>query len=670
MYVFCPIIITNAPSLTVVITLDNFRMATHVFAVIIGIDTYKSGAVSNLRSCTKDAKKIGQWLINDLGVPMEHIRMLLDSKATKSNVEDAVMEHLVNNPDIEHGDAMFIYFAGHGSQLSAPVDWFEDKKPGGFVDILCTYDHDTIDSSGRLVGISDRSMQALLHELAEVKGDNITFVLDCCFSPLRGRTKSRNGQQVRWTPTFKAVPDDLYQGLWTSARGKPCTRGSGFCESQPKSHVLLAACEHGGNAMEGKAGGKFTSAFLKTAADIAFHRTSYVRLHDLLIQETGGIQGPICNGLNKKKIFFDAVPFIADGQFVPAKLEDKACLHIGAGAVHGITMGSDFTLHLHNYRGSKNPTLANVRVVETHPTWCVGEVQSTVVSLPTNTWARASRLNNLTPFKVKLKAAFTSFFQFLKLRRSLPTKTNNGRPSLWGLNVIRIDDKSQADISLKVDGQDVVIDRYDELLTPACRRTVKIERKSGIEAINDAARFHLQLHSENLECPLFNLVKMELYSLDPLTWRRREPNLLIDGQATIHCDQSAIFTAVIRNKSSYDLWPYLFFMDANCYGITVLYHPDPTLSTAPLHKHSTLHVGSSKPGSEALSFALADRNLDSGYLKLFLTSSPVPMNMIEQGPSDEWVHSPKYLELFSLSSAGDNDIWDTSLACLSFRKGD
>ena len=646
-------------------------MATHVFAVIIGIDTYKSGNVSNLRSCAKDAKKISQWLLNDLGVPKEHIRLLLNSKATKSNVEDTIMEHLVNNPDIEHGDAMFIYFAGHGSQLSAPADWFHDKEPGGFVDILCTYDHDTIDSSGqRLVGISDRSMQALLDELAEVKGDNITFVLDCCFSPLQGRTKSRDSRQVRWTYTFKAMSDDLYPGLWTSARGKPFARGSGFCESQPKTHMLLAACEQGAKAIEGKDGGNFTTAFLKIAADVAFHRTSYARLHDLLNKETSGIHKPVCSGLSKKKIIFDAIPFVADGQFVAAKLEDTARLHIGAGAVHGITIGSDFTLHLHNYRGSKNPTLANVRVVETHPTWCVGEVQSAEVSLPANTWARVSRLNNLTPFKVKLKATFTSFFEFLKLRRSLPTKANNGRPSLWGLNVIRVDNKSQADMSLKLDRQDVVINRHDQLLTPACRRTVKIERKSGIETINDAARFQLQLHSENLECPLFNLVKMELYSLDPLTWHRREPNLLVDGQATIHCDQSAIFTAVIRNKSNYDLWPYLFFMDANCYGITVLYHPDPTLSTAPLSKHSTLHVGSSKPGSEALSFALADRNLDSGYLKLFLTSSPVPMNMIEQGPSDEWVHSPKYLELFSFSSAGDNDIWDTSLACLSFKKDD
>ncbi|KAK2464298.1 hypothetical protein APHAL10511_003755 [Amanita phalloides] len=640
-------------------------MATRIFAVIIGIDTYKSRTVQNLRSCTSDAKKIKQWLLNDLSVPKEHIRLLLGSEATKSEVEDTIMEHLVNNPDIEHGDAIFIYFAGNGSRLSAPADWFQDGKPDGFVDILCTYDHDTKSSSGQMVGISDRSMHALLHQLADVKGDNITFVLDCCFSPPLSRI---NNHRVRWTPTLHATPDDLYRGLWSAARGNPYARGSGFCEFQPKTHVLLAACDQGGKAIESKSGGNFTSAFLKIASDEALHRTSYVYLHDLLGQETKGMQMPICNGLNKRKIIFDAVPFVADGQFVPAEFDDMNQLCIGAGAVHGITIGSEFTLHLHNYRGSKNPSLANIRVVEMYSTWCIGELQSDTISVPTKTWARISRWNNLIPYRVKLKATFTALLRYLKLRRSLPTKANSGQSSLCGFNIIRVNDKSHADMSLKIGRHDIVVDRHDQLLTTTCRPTIRIERKSGMDVINDAARFHLHLHSENPEHPLTDLVKMELYSLDPLTWRRREPNLLVDGKATIHCDQSAIFTAVIRNKSDHDLWPYLFFMDSNCYGITVLYHPDPTLSSPPLSRHSTLHVGSGKPGSEALSFALADRNLDSGFLKLFLTSSAVPMNMIEKGPSEEWAHSAKYLEVFTHSSSDNDDIWDTSLACLSFMK--
>ncbi|KAF8629408.1 hypothetical protein AX15_003462 [Amanita polypyramis BW_CC] len=644
-------------------------MATRVFAVIIGIDKYKSRSILNLHSCASDAKKIGRWLVDDLGIPKEHICQLLDSEATKSKVEDTIMQHLVNNPDIERGDAIFIYFAGHGSQLSAPVDWFQDNQPGGFVDILCTYDHNTKNSSGRILGISDRSMHALLRELAEVKGDNITLVLDCCFSPLQGQTSNRERRHARWTSTNEAQPDDLYQGLWPGARGNPYAKGSGFCEFHPQTHTLLAACEQGGKATEGRGGGCFTSAFLKIATNVALHRTSYARLHDLLVQELSGAQMPVCHSSNKSRIIFDTIPFVADGQFVPVRLEGLSELYVGAGAAHGITAGTEFTIHLHNYRGSNNPSLTTAHVVEVNPTWCVSRLQCKEVSVPKNTWARLSRLNNSTPFKVKLKVTLTSLFRYLKLRRSLPTKADKATSSHLGTTIVRVDDKSQADISLSIDRHDIVVDRHDQLLSTVCLGRVKIDRKSGVDVINDAARFHFKIHSENPEHPLENLVVMELYSLDPLTWSRTEPNLLVNGRATIDRDQSAMFTAVIQNKSNYDLWPYLFFMDSNCYGITILYHPDPTLSIAPLSRHSSLHVGSGKPGSESLMFALADQNLDSGFLKLFLTTSPVPMNMIEQGPTEEWFHSANYLETFS-PSFYDDEIWDTSLACLSFVKDD
>ncbi|KAF8639550.1 hypothetical protein AX17_001455 [Amanita inopinata Kibby_2008] len=641
-------------------------MATRVFAVVIGIDAYKSGSVWNLHSCVDDAKRIRQWLVGDLGVPKEHVRLLLNSDATKEKVEDCLMQHLVNNADIESGDAILIYFAGHGSRLEAPADWFQGGQTG-FVDILCTYDHDTKSAAGRTVGISDRSMHALLHELYEEKGDNITLLLDCCFLPPQGRANNRERRVVRWTPTTKAMPDDLYNGLWPGARGKPYRKGFGFCDFQPKTHMLLAACEQDGKATEGKDGGRFTNAFLEVASDVALHRASYAQIHDHLSRKIADKQRPVCNGLNKARILFDSVPFTPDGRFIPVEQHDTTLLRIEAGAIHGVTTGSEFTIHLHNYRGSKNPSITNISVTEVHPTWCFGQQKSARNLVPKKCWARLSRWNDSRSFRVRLKSTFTSFCRFWKLRRQLSAKANTGQHSPSGLNIVRVTGKSQADISLTVGRRDVMVERHDPLLRDNCRRKIKIEKRAGLDIIDGAARFHSHLHRENPERPLQNLVNLELYSLDPLTWYRMDQNILVDGKATIHCDQSSIFTAVIRNKSDHDLWPYLFFMDSNCYGITILYHPDPTLPSAPLPSHGSLHVGSGKPGSEALSFALADRNLDSGFLKLFLTSTPVAMNMIEQGPSDEWVHCAEYLEAFSHPSFV-NEVWDTSLACLSFVK--
>ncbi|PFH53759.1 hypothetical protein AMATHDRAFT_170995 [Amanita thiersii Skay4041] len=642
-------------------------MATRVFAVIIGIDVYKSGSIWNLHSCVDDAKKVRQWLVNDLGVPKSNTRLLLDSEATRANIEDCIMNHLVNNPSIGHGDAIIIYFAGHGSHIPAPPDWFQND-PAGYTDILCTYDHDTRNSTGRAVGICDRSMHALLRQLSETKGDNITLILDCCFSPPRSRANVRDRRNIRWTPTLKATPDDLYRGLWPGARGMPYHRGSGFCELQPKTHTLLAACEQDGKATEGKDGGKFTNAFLDVASNFALHRASYKQFYDYICRMIIEEQHPICLGVSKDRIVFDAVPFTPDGQFVPVGLDDALKLRVEAGAIHGIALGSEFSVHLHNYRGSKNPSIASITITEVHPTWCFGNARNTKGLMPDACWARLSRWNNPGLFRVRLKSTWTSFCRFWKLRRRLPTQLGLGTPTPAGINVIRVTEASQADISLKVGRNDFTVQSHDQIISGESKRTIKIRKKHGLEVIDDAARFHMHLHRENSKRPLQDMVKLELYSLNPLTWYQTDENLLENGKATIHCDQSAIFTAVIRNHSDRDLWPYLVFMDPNCYGITILYHPDPTLPSAPLPKQGSLHVGSGKPGSEALSFALSDRDLESGFLKLFLTTAPVPMNMIEQGPSSEWMHSVEYLEAFSQPSFSMNEIWDTSLACLAFVK--
>lgn len=90
-----------------------------IFSLIIGIDNYKSGHIWNLHACVEDAKKIKKWLLDEFGVPRDQICLLLDSRATKSNIENAFMAHLVNNSSIDPGDAILIYFAGHGSSMLA-----------------------------------------------------------------------------------------------------------------------------------------------------------------------------------------------------------------------------------------------------------------------------------------------------------------------------------------------------------------------------------------------------------------------------------------------------------------------------------------------------------------------------------------------------------------------
>ncbi|KAK0476018.1 hypothetical protein IW261DRAFT_1311385, partial [Armillaria novae-zelandiae] len=159
------------------------------WAVLIGIDAYESWP---LQGCVSDASLMKNFLIDDLGVPKERIQCLLGShnlipddplKPSRANIVDTLYS-LIHNDEIQLGDNIIIYYAGHGSSYQCSEHSFTTPNcrlelcP---VEALCPIDRDALDSHGRWVpDISDRELNALFTEISRVKGHNITFIVDCC----------------------------------------------------------------------------------------------------------------------------------------------------------------------------------------------------------------------------------------------------------------------------------------------------------------------------------------------------------------------------------------------------------------------------------------------------------------------------------------------------------
>ncbi|KAF9051082.1 hypothetical protein BDZ89DRAFT_977264 [Hymenopellis radicata] len=322
-------------------------MRTQMFALVIGIDNYKSGSIWNLDSCVSDARRMSRWLTSDLGIPKSHIRLLLDEEATLQNMEASFLEHLVNNKNIHKGDAILLYFAGHGSLVKAPGDWYDTKMPGREVQVLCPFDHDTKAPSGRIAGLSEPSLTALLAELSLVKGDNITLIIDSCFSP---PSNKRDRRHIRWTPTQKATAEDLRSCMWKGA-GTPA-EPLGFYNTRITSHILLAACGTNETAAEGKDGGKFTSAFLDAVRTVPLRRSSYNRLVENVVEQTGDDQRPICLGTTSRLVF-GSTPFVPNAAFRSVSIHDEKLFRVEAGSIHGIAKGHELSIHSHNYSGRR-----------------------------------------------------------------------------------------------------------------------------------------------------------------------------------------------------------------------------------------------------------------------------------------------------------------------------
>lgn len=159
------------------------------FALVIGIDKYnnplKDGQnVPALQGAVADANEIQNYLLAH-GVPSDHIQNLRSPNtedsipATKDNIIKALSD--LKTMEINPGEPILIYFAGHGGQTPAPKEW---PTEGGMIQCLLPQDVDK-DSQGQIINIiPDFVVAGLLAELAEVKGNNIV-----CSSTLFGQTE-------------------------------------------------------------------------------------------------------------------------------------------------------------------------------------------------------------------------------------------------------------------------------------------------------------------------------------------------------------------------------------------------------------------------------------------------------------------------------------------------
>ncbi|KAK0217294.1 hypothetical protein IW262DRAFT_1320023, partial [Armillaria fumosa] len=172
--------------------------ATRFWAILIGINAYH---LSPLRGCVNDVEKMDKFLTKDLGVPKDHIQLLLSpipipspdlsdtSKTIERDVTSATRENIITtllglstNPHIEHGDNIIIYFSGHGSSYAlSDFDKSGDISAEGSIEALCPVNRTAgSDSSIRCIpDISDREINNILAEISRAKGNHITLILDC-----------------------------------------------------------------------------------------------------------------------------------------------------------------------------------------------------------------------------------------------------------------------------------------------------------------------------------------------------------------------------------------------------------------------------------------------------------------------------------------------------------
>jgi hypothetical protein len=144
----------------------------NLYALTIGINTYKSRQYRNLSGCLADVDGINEYLQAVLSVNPRNIRSLRDAEATRAAILGE-LESFIADHNIQRGDPILIYFAGHGSEVKSPRGWSSTKTQ-----MLIPHDCGTKIEGEDVHGIPDRTLGCILRKMADAKGNNI----------VRGRT--------------------------------------------------------------------------------------------------------------------------------------------------------------------------------------------------------------------------------------------------------------------------------------------------------------------------------------------------------------------------------------------------------------------------------------------------------------------------------------------------
>jgi Caspase domain len=98
----------------------SIRQPPSLFALIIGINKYKSALVKDLEGSIADAEAVKTYLQDSLGVPPSRIKTLFNEHATRDGIIQAL--RALNNANIKEGDPILIFYAGHGVAGDLPKD--------------------------------------------------------------------------------------------------------------------------------------------------------------------------------------------------------------------------------------------------------------------------------------------------------------------------------------------------------------------------------------------------------------------------------------------------------------------------------------------------------------------------------------------------------------------
>ncbi|KAG8710731.1 hypothetical protein FRC08_016789 [Ceratobasidium sp. 394] len=649
-------------------------------ALIIGVSKYKSPAHLNLDGCIPDVTSVCDYLTKTLKVPEDNIVCLVDEQATRKGILDAFRNHLIFNEKIKPLDPILVYFSGHGDRQKAPPEWYSSDE---YLELILPHDagdwdkapdplpgsseyepgsgdagpnSDSYDPNRNYKhGIPDRTLGALIHRLSEAKGDNITVIVDSCYSGscTRGYIQMRHSHDEDAPPIPPALDADLVQ---------PVAPGQ---SPSLKTHVLLAACRNDQLAQEipnqaadestvPSSSGVFTKALLMALNDCDMATTSYSALMRDVEKNMMAImfqpkkylckmQSPQCEGQNKDRLLFRTQFSLTKGMIQLDHDRRHNNFRIKAGSASGIQQGTELGVYSCNMERTSPPItqLVAIQVNATDSVLCAQDAGS-IVEIPENAYVLVTKYTGhsiriLVDDRIMASPLWQDVLNVLKSQPIDIVWSKPGEPS---------------GLVLALSEEGVVVQRQDPSIIQLRPKDIILQPQTAssefARKLGAMAHFHFHLQRRNPESPLRGLVEMKLIELKTKpgrSWRVKEYVPISDDAEDLFGDSLSDGTVVelraapdkryglqLTNNSNWPLFVWVLYFDLEDYSISFLYQPPARNTNPPLSTNGkALGVGYGDAGVEPLR---VDNNgyseRESGIFMLFVSNTWVEISHLEQ----------------------------------------
>lgn len=627
---------------------------SNLFALLVGINQWDPASrVRPLRGCLNDTKAVETFLLENLGVPSDHIKVLRDSQATRDGIITAFRDHLINNPDIKPGSQLFFHYSGHGARVRDT----QGIESDGYHESLVAYDSRTPGKTDLL----DKELGELLEELANARGNNITVILDSCHSGSGTRDLPMDDSTPlsrEIEPDERPLPPDIAAKVARLAgASRNATPGVAGWTSGDMPYVLIAGCRdeqlsreyEGSPTVWNGALTYFTLEYLKRMSPDATYRD----LHETVAAQVNGIyksQEPQCEGQRDRKIFGGVT--VERYPFLNVTGVDGNTVHLDGGIVHDLREGTELALYLPEVRSRADlkghTPLVKVRVVSADVTTADAEIieepgtvrtQSTIPPFARAVITAQAYNPNLQKVGLLSDGTPASDQAIARLRTALAGDGHQIQPSI----LIEIADvEANPPFLVKaIEGQYHIYDGDGKLLLVPIdfARADSISEDSPVGAmrvrqgLEAMARHRAVLNLKNEEsAALDSKVNVSLRQVEPGSQGRKASTIpestQADGSILLSYDpaENKTFAVEVWNDTGETLFANVFLLTSN-YGIYRLY-PNKGQNDSITE---TITIGLRQSGERPIGVGLEPGQISTTeHLKVILTPEPTDLAGLRQ----------------------------------------